>query len=129
LLDNAEDKRLINEGCYGSWSGKEARTLVFMEMMEMEISCSSWKPFIKFDKWRHLMLRSHCNGHGNAHLMNVRITLQCSCRLREDIRRCLLQDQNHVRSFGRRVLALQGIPHLWHWTGEPQLTDLLVTHM
>ena len=49
LLHQAEDKGLINKGCYGSRPGKEARTLVFMEMMQMEISRSSRKPFIKFD--------------------------------------------------------------------------------
>jgi hypothetical protein len=48
-LHNAEDKGLVNEGCYGSRPGKEAGTLVLMETMQMEISRSSRKPFIKFD--------------------------------------------------------------------------------
>ncbi len=49
LLHSAEDGGLLNEGCYGSRPGREARTVVYMEMMQMEISRSSRKPFIKFD--------------------------------------------------------------------------------
>jgi hypothetical protein len=49
LLHRAEDKGLINDGCYGSRPGREARTVVFMEIMQMEISRGSRKPFIKFD--------------------------------------------------------------------------------
>ena len=49
LLHRAEDNELINDGCYGSRPGREARTVVFMEIMQMEISRGSRKPFIKFD--------------------------------------------------------------------------------
>jgi hypothetical protein len=49
LLHRAEDKGLLNDGCYGSRPGREARTLVFMETMQMEISRCSRKPFLKFD--------------------------------------------------------------------------------
>ncbi len=49
LLHRAEDKGLINDGCYGSRPGREARTVVFLEIMQMEISRGSRKPFIKFD--------------------------------------------------------------------------------
>jgi hypothetical protein len=49
LLHRAEDQGLLNDGCYGSRPGREARTVVFMEIMQMEISRGSRKPFIKFD--------------------------------------------------------------------------------
>jgi hypothetical protein len=38
LLHQAEDHGLINDGCYRSRPGREARTVVFMEIMQMEIS-------------------------------------------------------------------------------------------
>jgi hypothetical protein len=38
-LHNAEDKGLINDGsCYSSRPGQEARTVVFMEIMQMEVN-------------------------------------------------------------------------------------------
>ncbi len=49
LLHRAEDKKLINDGCYGSRPGREARTVVFMETMQMEIGRCSRKPFLKMD--------------------------------------------------------------------------------
>jgi hypothetical protein len=38
LLHQAKDQGLINDGCYGSRPGREARIVVFMEIMQMEIS-------------------------------------------------------------------------------------------
>jgi hypothetical protein len=56
LLHNAEDKGLVNEGSYGSRPSREVRTVVFMEMMQMEISHSSCRPFKKFTQ-RNLELK------------------------------------------------------------------------